>query len=87
MKAKYYLIVALMLGLVGGVATTGLGVGRDFGLPSAHAGDVPAFPAPECVDCGPGYHCNAAKNGCEPDAPAPDPKPKEKPINVPAPDE
>ena len=83
MKAKYYLTLALMLGFVGGVATTDLGVGRDFGLSSAHAGDVPEPSQPECVDCGSGYHCNAARNGCEPDSPPPK---QDDPVNVPAPE-
>ena len=77
MKAKYYLELALMFGLVGGIAN------MDFGLSSAHAGDVPDVPRPECVDCGPGYHCNSSKTGCEPDSPPPKP---DKPVDVPAPE-
>lgn len=86
MKSRNYLVLVLLLGFLGGVVNTDLGMGRNFGLSSAHAGDVPEVPEPECVDCGSGYHCNAAKNGCEPDAPAPDPKPTEEPVDVPAPE-
>lgn len=101
MKRKLYFALAFPLAVLGGVAAADAGFGQDFDLPGTHAPDipdtdVPPVPEPTCVDCAPGYHCNAAGDGCEPDEqpkpeptpdptpePAPQPEPDEDPIDVP----
>lgn len=35
--------------------------------PKSGTKDIPPVPKPTCVSCGPGYHCNSSKDGCEPD--------------------
>lgn len=86
MKAKHYFMIAAPLALIGSVIAVSAPQ-QDFDLPGRKAPDVPNVPVPEpgkpeCVSCPDGYHCNSAKDGCDPDDPPPSPsspEPEKKP--------
>lgn len=48
---------------------------KDWWNPNTPLPSPPTPPKPECVSCPSGYHCNQAKDGCDPDEPKPTPKP------------
>lgn len=50
---------------------------KDWWNPGTPGTSPPTPPKPTCVSCPSGYHCNQAKDGCDPDEPKPEePKPK-----------